>query len=376
MAFLSMLLLILGVGGVLLGIGWCVTDGLTKSSLKPAGVGLVMVSVGMSIPVGNTMVDADPRNPEAVIDAPPPDVGPPPGPPPEGHPMPGKHPPPGHINGPPPGHTSGPAMADLNLATWPTVATRVRFACATDAKGMASCWGEPVAIGDKPVTQIALGREHGCALATTGQAECWGTANPENQRLRQQRFIALASTLEATCGLSKKGALHCWGDTTGTPPTNLRYRSISGGAAHFCALDTSGEAVCWGDNSEGQATPIEGPYTAISAGHFHTCGLRTDSMVQCWGRVQEGQSTPPPTRFRQISAGWSHTCGIDQRGSIQCWGCGSKSAAVALTDDSACRPPSGQFVAVSAGDLWKSCAVNAQGNATCWGGLAYEGEPQ
>jgi hypothetical protein len=372
MAFLSMVLLIMGAGSVLLGIGWTATDGASKSTLKPLLVGTVMVGLGLSIPVGNTMVDADPRTAEMVFDEPPADVGPPPGPPPDGHPMPGLHPPP-H---PPPGNSTNSPVEDLNLAVWPTVATRVRFACATDPKGQASCWGEPVAIGDKPVAQIALGREHGCALATTGQAECWGTANPENQRLRQHRFIALASTLESTCGLTKKGIVQCWGDTIGRPPSNLRYRFISGGAAHFCALNTSGEAVCWGDNSEGQSTPLPGPYTAISAGHFHTCGLKTDSTVQCWGRNQEGQSSPPETRFRQISAGWAHSCGINQSGSVQCWGCGSKSAAVAMANDSACRPPSGQFVAVSAGDLWKSCAVTAQGKAACWGGLAYEGEPQ
>ena len=333
-----MVLLILGVGGVLLGLGWTAMDGASRANIKPAWVGLVLFGIGLALPL-------DGANPPTATPADPPQEP-----------------------------AQAPAKEDLKLAIWPTVSTRLGFACATNLKGEPNCWGTPVAIGDEPVVQFALGRKHGCALHTTGQVACWGTANTENQRLRHHRFTAIAATLETTCGLTQDDGILCWGDMLAAPPQNAQYTSLSGGANHYCALTAAGEAVCWGDNREGQTTALPGPYTAISAGHFHTCGILSDSTAQCWGRDHEGQSSPPNTRFRQISAGWSHTCGITQRGTIACWGCAGK---IGTKDaPSACRPPSGAFIAISSGDLWQSCAVNPEGGTTCWGGLPYEEGPQ
>ena len=341
MAMFSMALLIVGAGGILLGLGWALVDAPSWPNLKPAVVGTLLVVGGLAVPL-----DGAEHRPQTTRTT----------------------------DTPPVVATDAPSGADLNLAIWPTVATRIQFACGTNLKGKPRCWGEPVAIGTAPTAQIALGRKHGCALRTTGQAECWGTAKGQNQTLSQKRFTALASTLETTCGLTKEGTIDCWGDDIGTPSADQRFTSLSGGAYHFCALTTAGEAICWGENTEAQATPKPGPFTTLSAGHFHTCAIQKDSTVACWGRDHEGQSTPPNSRFRQISSGWAHTCGINQRGRLECWGCESKASSVALEPTNACRPPQGQFVAVSSGDLWESCAINTEGQAQCWGGLAYEGE--
>ena len=340
MAMFSMALLIVGVGGILLGLGWALVDAPSWPNLKPAVAGALLVSSGLMVPLDGSedrtlmMRNGDTQQPIPI--------------------------------------SSSSSVDDLQLAVWPTVSTRMQFACGTDRKGRPTCWGEPVAIGDTPTVQIALGRKHGCALRTTGQADCWGSARTHNQSLAQRRFTALASTLETTCGIATDGTIDCWGDELAAPPAGQRFTSISGGAHHFCAITTEGEAVCWGDNSEAQATPKPGPFTAVSAGHFHTCGIQKDSTVTCWGRNHEGQSTAPSTRFRQLSSGWAHTCGINQRGRLECWGCNSKSSAVALVPTDACRPPPGQFVALSSGDLWKSCAISAEGQSQCWGGLDYE----
>ena len=343
MAMFSMALLIVGVGGILLGLGWAWVDAPSWPNLKPAVIGALLVGGGLAVPLDR---DEGPTHTKSATDTPPAAAA----------------------------QTS--SAEDLNLAVWPTVATRIQFACGTNLKGKPRCWGEPVAIGTAPTAQIALGRKHGCALRTTGQAECWGTAKEHNQTLLQKRFTALAATLETTCGLTQEGTIDCWGDAMDTPPPEQRFTNISGGAHHFCALTPDGEAVCWGDNTEAQATPQPGPFIALSAGHFHTCGIQKDSTVACWGRNHEGQSSPPNDRFRQISSGWAHTCGINQRGRLACWGCDSKAASVALEPTTACRPPQGQFVAVSSGDLWESCAINTEGQPECWGGLAYEGGPQ
>ena len=138
MATISMLTLILGVGGVLLGLGWVLTDGPQSRNLKPAMWGVAMIAVALLLPLRTTA--------EAV---------------PEASPNPASN----QANVP-----------DLNLAIWPTISTRLQFACATNQQGIASCWGEPVPVGNQPVVGIALGREHGCVLYPSGTTKCWGQA--------------------------------------------------------------------------------------------------------------------------------------------------------------------------------------------------------
>ena len=339
MATVSMLLLIVGIGGILLGLGWVLSDGVHPENIKPAWVGLLVVAAAMLIPL-ETSPSSTPRLPSTT-------------------------------------QPVQPLTENLQLAIWPTVSTRLQFACATDQTGIPSCWGEPVSIGHQPVVGMAMGREHGCALAPTGVATCWGQAKPENDQLKHKRFMAIASTLETTCGITPSGALDCWGQSMEHPENDPEgFRFISGGAGHFCALNAVDEAVCWGNNESGQTASPPGTFASISAGHFHTCAIGSNSKVQCWGRNVEGQSKPPDNRFRQISSGWQHTCGIDQSGRLVCWGCGGNSDAVSLNTSSACVPPSGTFLAVSSGDLWKSCAVDGSGRPQCWGGLDYAGTPQ
>ena len=179
MATVSMLLLIVGTGGLLLGLGWVLSDGIHLRNIKPALWGLIMVTVAMVIPLETDKSNA-PNVPTTT-------------------------------------QFDEPAPNDLQLATWPTVSTRLQFACATDQMGIPSCWGEPVHIGNNPVVSIALGREHGCALATTGKATCWGLARAENGRLQGERFVAIASTLESTCGITPSGGLDCWGAPVEAP---------------------------------------------------------------------------------------------------------------------------------------------------------------
>ena len=368
MATLSMLLLIVGTGGVLLGLAWAVAGGPMMANLKPALLGLVLCGVGIALPIGGLDDGARPEDP-----GPPPDLPPPM--------QPGTQPPPGNfpigVDGRHPQgmHNPGRSTQELSLATAPSVVTRARFACKTDAAGTAQCWGEPVPLRDLPVTKIVLGREHGCALLTTGALSCWGEAQLGASRLSQQRFVDIAATLETICGITQQGALHCFGADLGMPEPGQRFVEISGGAAHFCALAEDGKPSCWGDNSDGQTAVPEGlVLSQISAGHFNSCGLDAQGAPHCWGRNVEGQSRPPEDlRLQSISTGWAHSCGLDAAGYAQCWGCDTRHADLLIGD--ACAPPSARLQAISAGDLWRSCAIDLAGETLCWGGMARIGGP-
>jgi alpha-tubulin suppressor-like RCC1 family protein len=367
---LSMLLLIFGAGGVLLGLAWSAIDGATRINLKPAMVGIVLLGLGVGIPVGSL---GDTNNPPPPPEQPPeqPPPGQHPGSPPGQHPgsPPGQHPPPGF------GYNLGPQAQDLSLDLAPSIVTRARFACQTDSAGKGLCWGEPVPVPEAPIAKFVLGREHGCALLQTGALSCWGEAQLGASRLSAQRFIDVAASLETICGITAQGALHCFGADAGMPEPGLRLTGIWGGASHFCALTESGGAQCWGDNSEGQSSaPKDVVFASLSAGHFHSCGLDNSGEVHCWGRETEGQTRPPThLRLNTISTGWDHSCGLDAQGQAHCWGCKARHNDLLIGD--ACSPPKASLTAISAGDLWRSCAITAQGETECWGGMTRIGGP-
>jgi len=372
MAVLSMVMMILGAGGVLLGLSWTVLDGISKANGGPALVGALLIAAGLALPIDDAGTRASPDAQRHGVEAPGPPPGHPPGPPPGGN-M-GEHP-------PPPGQPfipqGGPSASDLSLDTAASVVTRLRFACSTDSEGSGTCWGEPAPIPDAPIAKIALGREHGCALLTTGALSCWGEAELESGRLRQRRFVDLAATLETICAVTAQGAVHCFGADLGMPAPGQRFTSISGGQSHFCALSESGSPSCWGKNTDGQTLAPEGAvFKEISAGHFHSCGVHQDGTVECWGRNREGQSAPPEgLQLKTISAGWAHSCGIDASNQAHCWGCQARHKDILQGSQEACEPPTTPLTAISAGDLWRSCAITAQDETVCWGGLVRVGGP-
>lgn len=355
MATLSMLLVIIGGGGLLLGIAWCVQSGFIATNIKPAAAGVVLLSAGLLLPLGDSGTNMSP-------DAPPTHQPPPPG---------------MEAPGPPPPQQAQPTQRSLNLSVGPSITTRVRFACSTDGEGKASCWGEPVPLPDEPVHSIALGREHGCALMQTGELKCWGEAQLEASRLSAFRFVDIAASLETVCGITGQGALHCFGADLGMPPPGRRWAQITGGASHMCALDHDGLAFCWGQNQEGQLdVPQDTILREISAGHFHTCGVDPQQQIVCWGRNNEGQSDPPAVSgLKHVSAGWAHSCALTASGQAVCWGCKGRHRALMHGAEEACSPPKATFSDVSAGDLWRSCGITPNGEAICWGGLTRIGGP-
>ena len=76
---------------------------------------------------------------------------------------------------------------------------------------------------------------------------------------------------------------------------------------HLANLSTSTDAHRFGDAR------------AVSAG-FHTCVVRGTGTVACRGSDAFGQATPPSGTFVAVSAGFSHTCGIRDSGAVACWG--------------------------------------------------------
>ena len=346
-ATLSAVLLISGLGGVILGVTWAVmaladSEDSPRRALTPAGAGALLITSAWLIPTGGSL--GEPPEPTRA--------------------------------------EPSPIAADALLQPTPMIATHTRRAYALSAAGKISIWGEPIPdplAADGTVARVAVGREHLCVLRPTGALSCWGEQREGQASPPGGTFVALSAGTEHSCALTEDGEPWCWGrrDDRLMPPEGLRLVSLSSSDRHTCGLDAQGQIHCWGCRSQDRAAcdAPPGQYRQVSAGHQHSCALDTQGQVRCWGSNEAGQAQPPAGRFSHISAGWSQTCALDNQGQIRCWGCQGRAQALDPTQASHCQAPPGRFIALTSGDIWGSCAIEAaEGSTRCWGGPAREGE--
>lgn len=222
-----------------------------------------------------------------------------------------------------------------------------------------------------------------------------------------------------TCALTKSGSVVCWGGNRlgqlgeGTtcqrlgpvpiPELGTGVVALTIGDSHTCALKAAGKVVCWGDNAHGQLgqgiQAMTGPpaevagviATEVAAGSFHTCALAVAGKVTCWGENTLGQLGDGTTRTQRkpqpvkgisdkvvaIGAGHSHTCALTAGGEVQCWGSNSdgqlmRASARTKGIDYSTRPlpiPELTTIQVIAASDDRTCTLNRNGSAVCWGGI-------
>ncbi len=268
------------------------------------------------------------------------------------------------------------------------------FSCARMADGFVTCWGRgnrgqlgnkatadhartvPVMLPDR-VTAIAAGTEHACAVLVTGDVQCWGETaggrlgNNVTITSAQTKptpatttgdFTQVAAGTNHTCGLTKTGAVLCWGLSNygqagaalgqmapvPAPVLGLpEVAAIASGADHMCALAKDSTVWCWGRGDVGQlgwgtanpglAQPVQIPkfsgVIALAAGGQHTCALKVGGLPFCWGSNRYGQlgtgnqanrATPTAVNnlvgVKALDAGERNTCAVTTAGKVWCWG--------------------------------------------------------
>lgn len=264
--------------------------------------------------------------------------------------------------------------------------------CAVMVDRTVTCWGDnsdgqlgnllfgpgsravvPIPVtGPADAAGLSVGGDHVCANTVDGTVRCWG-ANSAGQ-LGNGTFVGSNVPVDVA-GL------------TGV-------RQVSAGYGRTCALLGDGTVRCWGratgpGGADG-ASPVPvaglGGVTALTAGSWHQCALLADRSVRCWGDNQFGQlgngtttdsATPVPVAgslppVTAITAGAEHTCALDATGEAWCWGFNrygqlgqGSPGETPITIPSRVLGTLGASAIDAGGET--TCALVVGGSVSCWG---------
>jgi alpha-tubulin suppressor-like RCC1 family protein len=272
--------------------------------------------------------------------------------------------------------------------TFAAVSAGSSYTCGVTTDGRAFCWGyntygqlgngattnsaTPVAVsGGLVFAAVSAGYGfYTCGITTTGAAYCWG-------------------------GNDGTGALGNGTTTSSTTPVavsgGLTFAAVSAGSSHTCGLTRNGAIYCWGYNGDGELgngtttnsttpVPVSGAliFTAVIVGVRYSCGLTPDGFIYCWGDNTDGQlgngtttgSTSPVSvsgslTFTTVSTAGVSTCGVTPNGAAYCWGRSP------LGNGTSTNMPTTTPVAVSGGLTFAmvsgTCGVTLSRAGYCWG---------
>jgi alpha-tubulin suppressor-like RCC1 family protein len=211
-------------------------------------------------------------------------------------------------------------------------------------------------------------------------------------------FTQISGMNSETCGIAVGGQLWCWGinpfgsfgngTTTGAFTPTLGglgriFKVISVGISMVCGIDSLDDPYCWGSVTLAnfatslRLTPtlVGGgkKFRVISAGYYHACGIAFDDRAYCWGPLYRGQLGPAAIDgsdtpiladnnafYADIGAAIDASCGLTKNGVINCWGdVGQFGYLGTMTSE-------GPYSRLSVGS-YHACALEADGQAFCWG---------
>lgn len=283
---------------------------------------------------------------------------------------------------------SGNNYSDISLSSF--------VSCAITTSGILKCWGfntygavgtiayntsyqEPrvavptvVPIG-QTVRLVKTETTHSCAITSDNDLYCWGMNRyiGINQASGVSglpvhvdsgvKYLDIAVSNSATCGITTTHLLRCWGDgaVNGTgsnsalsPQTidgGTNYQQIYLGIDTACGITSSQIPKCWGLNDQGQVgvnsaassisvpTPLfdQNSLSEIKIYNRHACGINSLGKLLCWGVNSYGQAgtnssnqlyrlpmlTETNASFINVIVHQNHSCGIRSvDGVVYCWG--------------------------------------------------------
>ncbi len=228
---------------------------------------------------------------------------------------------------------------------------------------------------------VSTGKGYACAILEGNRPFCWG-ANPDGQLGTGDTLARVAPS-----------------PVVGLPTVQEILASIDN---HTCARDLAGDVWCWGKNVYGEAgpaasqpmqlTPVrvpgaEGAVSLSLSGDYwksHTCAIVGVGGARCWGFNGSGQlgtgdlvssAQPRPVvgsdDFQSVySGGDARSCALDSDGEAWCWGnarAGEFSPLPLEVFTVPARPlPGKRYHSLGVG-YWRTCGLQFDGRMSCWG---------
>lgn len=256
-------------------------------------------------------------------------------------------------------------VSDNGVVTGLAIGTATVFAT---SEGHSS--SVPVTLTAPPFTSLIAGSEHTCGLSRSGAMLCWGWVNAGAMGISsgyagpaplpttvigKLAFRSGYSSSQTICGLLAAGTAYCWGTaiptlgTTRSPTVaaaGMSFASLAVADDHACGLTDSGQTYCWGANDSGQLGN---------------------------GTVSGASSVPVAVRgglaFNQLATGLGFTCGLTAAGTAYCWGLNIDGAVGdgTTTDRTSPTPVIGGLVFTQLVASGAVCGITRNGALYCWG---------
>jgi hypothetical protein len=216
------------------------------------------------------------------------------------------------------------------------VSTGRYHTCALSASGGLSCWGRnsegQTTVPELPQGErwlrVRAGGHFTCGTSSAGAVHCWGCradAPPNSVDKhgckfgRGQTLVPRArgplngSTLEAgaysACALAAAGGadnIRCWGGVD-APPAGFAWAAVAPGRYAWCGLTKAGAIVCWGMRGLCiEKQPPSGTWRGL-AGH---CDLQQAAIP----------AHAAGSAWRTVASGGWHACALAESGELRCWG--------------------------------------------------------
>lgn len=283
------------------------------------------------------------------------------------------------------------------------------LSCALDLDGQPSCWG--IAAGGEvpppsgPLYGLSVGHYTACALDGIGSARCWGFEDDVMKHPPDHIFVQLSVGGDGACGVDRQGSVRCWGEQelVKNAPQMGVFTQVSVGEGFACARETHGSLACWSGSEVALEAPDLDVLDVAVHGRF-ACARRTvDRDIECWGDKTAWVVAPRPGKHRWVSVGADAGCTVTDSGELDCFGanpfgelavpqpggalsiasnahtCMAQVSDAVLcfgdSDHGKTQTPelSGMVFQITAGAT-HTCALNTEGDVTCWGGVDVESD--
>jgi alpha-tubulin suppressor-like RCC1 family protein len=225
--------------------------------------------------------------------------------------------------------------------------------------------------GNRRFARLAVGGTHACYVDSAHTLWCWG-----GNAAGQLGNGVYAAPAPADRSDPDSGDL---ASPFAVPALRGRAAQVAAGGRNTCAITVDGELWCWGDIEGDPRLPsydprprrrdIGGKAVGAWVQADHACALRDDGALLCWDRNGHGSVTGMG-RAVQACVGWDFSCALGADGRVFCREGGARERSGA---DTALSKPSPEPVSLPVGAAsiacgeYHACALDAQGQAWCWG---------